>query len=149
MNGLASSSGSSPAPELPVAFCPNLHPTYSSPVKAAAQSLAVSTCLEGCRKSYFAISLIAGCPKLSTDNKEAHSPESWSARKVKGTQGGAGVGHEFGGNVGLLGVRGVMLLLLAVVSCFRNCRVVLRPCRGHFSASNPSRHRHPWCMSRQ
>jgi len=84
------------------------------------------------------------------DNKEVRNSESWGARKVKGSrQGGVGVGHEFGGNVGSFEVRGVVLLLLAVVPCFRNCRVALRPCRRHFSAANASRHRHRWRMSRE
>jgi hypothetical protein len=64
------------------------------------------------------------------DNKEGPSSESWAVRKVKGSRpGGIGVGHGFGGNVGSRGVRGVMLPLLAVVLCFRNCRVALRPSR--------------------
>lgn len=83
------------------------------------------------------------------DNKEARNSESWGARNVNGSrQGGVGVGHEFGG-VGALGVRRLMLLLLAAVLCFRNCKVALRPCRRHFSTSNTGRHRHRWCMSRQ
>jgi hypothetical protein len=70
------------------------------------------------------------------DNNEVRSSESWVARKVKGSrQGGVGVGHEFGANVGSFGVRGVMLLLLAVVPRFRNCKVALRPCHRHFSGT--------------
>ena len=71
------------------------------------------------------------------DNKEVGSSESWTARNVNGSrQGGVGVGHEFGGNVELLAVRGVVLLLpAAVVRCFRNCRVALRPCGRQSNAS--------------
>jgi hypothetical protein len=49
-------------------------------------------------------------------NNEVRSSESWGARKVKGSrQGGVGVGHEFGGTVESLGVRGVMLLRAVVL----------------------------------
>jgi len=83
------------------------------------------------------------------DNKEVRSSESCGARKVKGSSRG-GVG-EFGDSVGVgsLGVRGVALLLLVAVLCFRNCRAALRPCRRKLSASNAGRHRHRWYMSRQ
>jgi len=63
------------------------------------------------------------------DKKEVRSSESCGARKVKGSRrGGVGIGRSrFGGRVGSLEVRGVVLLPLAVVLRFRNCTGTLRP----------------------
>jgi hypothetical protein len=84
------------------------------------------------------------------DSKEVRSSESCGARKVKGSRrGGVGIWRKFGGSVESLGVRGVMLLPLAVVLWFRNCKGTLRPQRRHFSASDAIRDKYRFCISRR